>query len=413
MDLQTLARQILNKPIKQDRPDRASYALDILKGLASQAFNQNNNPLVPGSKAQTALSDKFLGPAFTAISPIEAAIDTLIRKGSPDEKAQSLMQTGPDIGGALQTRGVPGAVAFPVGLAASIAIPGAGEVGQIRKAEKALTRFMHPEDVGALDWAADIMKRKGLDQKAYKQAEAIIGRLSDGYGVLADTTTQATKKLQKLAGKITGTKYIPEPDSLERLSKSISERLASQPRYVTEEPFNIKRINLNEPVTQGGLGDTGLTVYRGEQTGYGKPFGSLIKTDKSGMPKTVGGYSGIPTTSDLGYATERFAGKGGTVGTYTLKPGGKVLSDPAEILKLSGAKDPTSFFERKGGVAPYNGKKIYEAAKAAGYDAVDLRKIEQLYGGNKVAENEIRILNQNAFTQSLSPSKGGVGGSNK
>lgn len=215
MSLQDIARNLI-------------YGQKTRQPIVKSPVDDLPSPEVNTNRTQMALEilKSLAGPAFTALSPLEGMVDSAIRKGSPAEKAQSLLQTGPDIGGALQTRGVPGAVAFPVGLAASVAIPGAGEVGVAKNSLSKLSKI-HPEDVGALDWAADIIKRKGLDQEIYDQAAAIIGRLSDGYGVVADTTTQAARKLQKLAGDIVGKDYTPDLTKSERFMRTLDE--ASSP----------------------------------------------------------------------------------------------------------------------------------------------------------------------------------------
>ena len=76
------------------------------------------------------------GPLFTALSPIETGIDIGLRKEpglSFGQKIKAGIQRGGDIPGALQSRGMPGRYAFPLGMAAAIAIPGAGELSGLRK----------------------------------------------------------------------------------------------------------------------------------------------------------------------------------------------------------------------------------------------------------------------------------------
>lgn len=77
---------------------------------------------------------KLIGPALATLSPIETGIAAAIRKEpkSFKVKLREEFQRGGDIPGALKTRGVPGPIAFPLGIGLAVALPGAGEVGALK-----------------------------------------------------------------------------------------------------------------------------------------------------------------------------------------------------------------------------------------------------------------------------------------
>ena len=75
---------------------------------------------------------KMMGPAFSAMSPLETAVDFLIRKdnGSFTDKLKGAIQRGGDIPGALESRGMNKALAYPLGMGLAVALPGSGEIAQ-------------------------------------------------------------------------------------------------------------------------------------------------------------------------------------------------------------------------------------------------------------------------------------------
>jgi len=79
---------------------------------------------------------KPAGYMFSAMSPLEVGTAALIEKSDKPLPQRLMEQTqkGGDIIGALESRNMAAKYAIPLGLAASIAIPGAGELSAIKKA---------------------------------------------------------------------------------------------------------------------------------------------------------------------------------------------------------------------------------------------------------------------------------------
>jgi len=152
-------------------------------------------------------------------------------------------------------------------------------------------------------------------------------------------------------------------------------------------------------------------VFRGEP-GQGdivsKPYGSLIKETKTGLPKTAMGVGGIPVSKD--FVTAR--GFGSEVRAYIPNEDVKILTNPQEIMKMANVKSAHDFYFKAGKVPPVDSVSFYEKAKLAGYDAVDLSAVEKLHRelpGDTVflkgAEQEMRIINKSAFTEIKNPPK--------
>lgn len=78
---------------------------------------------------------KLFGPAMSALSlGTEPLADALIRKGGTfKQRFTNALSTGGDMGGALETRGVPTLPATAIGFMGSLALPGLGEVKQVSK----------------------------------------------------------------------------------------------------------------------------------------------------------------------------------------------------------------------------------------------------------------------------------------
>jgi len=92
---------------------------------------------------------------------------------------------------------------------------------------------MHPDDIGELDWAMDTIKNKAVTPQIRQQAEEIIGSLQEGYGVVGNKLGEVGKKLQKLAGKETGSLYTPNLTSGDRLIQQLDQSSA-KPDLLTE-----------------------------------------------------------------------------------------------------------------------------------------------------------------------------------
>lgn len=106
------------------------------------------------------VAQKVSGPLMTAVAPIEAGIDYAIRKGTPEEKYSQLRGEGPNLMTALESRGVPGSMALPIGLGASLAIPGAGEASILNKAGDVATGT---KLAGASDDVVKAVKSSGIN----------------------------------------------------------------------------------------------------------------------------------------------------------------------------------------------------------------------------------------------------------
>lgn len=105
---------------------------------------------------------KTLSSTQSAFSPLETAIASQIAGVTPLEGVNQ----GLDIGTALEGRGVPSAMALPVGLVAGLAIPGAGELGTGKKIVSKLA--------GAADNIDDTLKPLLNEAKKYKSAEEFV-----------------------------------------------------------------------------------------------------------------------------------------------------------------------------------------------------------------------------------------------
>lgn len=115
---------------------------------------------------------KLVGPVSSALGPAEVATDALIRKDPNRNFGQRLADAtmrGSDIGGALQTRGIPSLPANIIGFAGSLALPGAGELGQAKNIVGSLDKLPPLER-----WAkAMVMK----DSKNLGESQTAISKL--------------------------------------------------------------------------------------------------------------------------------------------------------------------------------------------------------------------------------------------
>lgn len=106
-------------------------------GVGSNSINTTQVPSVSSGVVDKVkqVGSKLFGPAMSALSlGTEPLADALIRKGGTfKERFKSALNTGGDIGGALETRGMPALPASMLGFAGSLALPGLGEVKQVQK----------------------------------------------------------------------------------------------------------------------------------------------------------------------------------------------------------------------------------------------------------------------------------------
>src|SRR3990167_6568052 len=79
----------------------------------------------------------FLNPAIGIMAPVESALAAIIRKNQENKsfKQRFVEETmrGGDITGALESIGMKPGFAIPLGIAASVALPGMGEASQLKK----------------------------------------------------------------------------------------------------------------------------------------------------------------------------------------------------------------------------------------------------------------------------------------
>jgi len=118
---------------------------------------------------------------LSVFSPFETALAAKIKGIAPQEA----IKEGTDISSALESQGVPSGVALPVGLMASAAIPGAGEMVTGRKmaekvSNKAL-RLLSSEDIGIMDTFSDLIKA-GRGRGAMGQLGKDAQRILEGLG---------------------------------------------------------------------------------------------------------------------------------------------------------------------------------------------------------------------------------------
>lgn len=120
---------IRNTP--RENPWQSLYTM----GIGSNSPNSIQDPNPNSTQKITNVAKKLYGPAMSAVSMgTEPLADALIRKGGTfKERFKSALNTGGDIGGALETRGMPALPASMLGFAGSLALPGLGEVKQVQK----------------------------------------------------------------------------------------------------------------------------------------------------------------------------------------------------------------------------------------------------------------------------------------
>lgn len=243
----------------------------------------------------------------------------------------------------------------------------------------------------ATDEISNSLKNNGSSEKpgALERAKADIQsgkiipirtRVVDGKTIIED----GRHRLQ--AASELGMKTFPVEDvTNEYTGKPVDPLVAEAKKYTSAEDF-VK--------AQKGF-------FRGE---YSKEFEKYIKQNKDGIPTTLGGNDGIPTSKDFSYVNKRFVGSNGELGVYIPKGDIKVLIDPIEIARMAGKKSPSDVYY-SGKVPAFERGRLYKNAKEAGYDAVDLTKIEKIaretappnvhYFGSP--EQEVRIINRDAF----------------
>lgn len=104
-------------------------------GAGSNSPTSIQDPNPKTTQKITNVAKKLFGPAMSTLSlGTEPLADALIRKGGTfKERFKSALNTGGDISGALETRGMPPLPATAIGFMGSLALPGLGEVKQVSK----------------------------------------------------------------------------------------------------------------------------------------------------------------------------------------------------------------------------------------------------------------------------------------
>ena len=358
-----------------------------------QGISLLTNPLL--AKSTSRVASQFNNPLLQQLSGRVAAGGANVLQGIPMNKALNQPAITPLSAGIDFATGlVGGERTFDTNIA----------VG--RKPSK-----VHPEDVGVLDQAMDMLQNKkakleGIESTEYGKQ---INLLADKY-LKKD---EIDKVVTKTKGKDMRKYYVELGKALQKKSREVepdygfADRMFGKLGIVDDNP-------LIQEVRKYKSADEFIDnlLFRGEP-GKFKP----IKIDKrSGVPRTLAGYYGYPTTTDFDYATRRFAKNWGDkpdneVRAFLKKSDAKILSDKETILKfmdngkeVTHYKNPnsgtisrtkTKFFSEpykiKGGPNPDHDL-LYLRAKKAGYDAVDLRNIEGM-----AQEHEVRILNPDKF----------------
>lgn len=137
-------------------------------GIAEDPYNaarmtQLNNYIGEGVK-------KISGPVTSVFSPLENIADAAIRKDGDKSFYQRLKDSvvkGSDIGGAMETQGMNPYLATPLGFAASLAIPGLGELNQVKKVDSVVDLV---KGLDKTDDVVDLVKGSNkIEQEALKK----------------------------------------------------------------------------------------------------------------------------------------------------------------------------------------------------------------------------------------------------
>lgn len=193
---------------------------------------------------------KLVGPISSLLGPLEVGADALIRKDSNKNFAQRFKDasiSGSDLGGALETRGVSTLPATLLGFAGSLALPGAGELGQLKKADKLF----------------DIVKGDGKVLKGLTEGEVRgWSKFLDGQGIQHEIKTVTNKSNNFTKGEgglFTGSKSSKQLD-IPNLSKPKESGLIKLVHYTDADSPTLVSTNPNRLIPNSiSLGVSGKT----------------------------------------------------------------------------------------------------------------------------------------------------------
>ena len=284
----------------------------------------------------------------------------------------------------------------------------------------------------------EIIAKKGLEEQTKQSIDLVMGFMgTEGMAKgVPDEASKIVKHIVKETKVPIISKFLREIGTTEKFVESYAEKLAkaktekevvnflktlktAEQRLAEFGEMAVSKVDDLNPLTQEARKYKSAEEFVNSQTGFfrgepskleGRTFGGRIKINKDGIPETLGGNMGVPTSKDVGYVKQRFVGPSediGELGVYIPKREIKMLSDPNEILKLAKSKTAQDFYF-KGDYPEFERGVFWKNAKNAGYDAVDLSKIEDIayknppesitiLGEKAGFEKEVRLLNLDAF----------------
>jgi len=149
--------------------------------IGSNATNVQVDPNPQATQKAQNIYNKVVGPVSSIFSPLEVGVDALIRKDPNKNFAQRFKEAtlqGSDIGGALTSRGMNPLLSMPIGFAASLAIPGLGELGQVKHLSKVddLGRALNKSD-DLIDTVKQLpsLKKVAFNQDSYNALRKFYG----------------------------------------------------------------------------------------------------------------------------------------------------------------------------------------------------------------------------------------------
>jgi len=176
-------------------------------GIGSNTANVQADPNPQSTQKISSKFNKYLGPVTSILSPIENVVDSVIRKDPNKNFGQRLKESfsrGSDIGGALVTRGMNPALAMPLGFMGSLAIPGAGEFGQVKHLSKLddLGKAINKSD-DLIDSTGSFVGRILKTRNSREELNKAIDVLSNDKSILKDVQ-KAENSIIKLGEKFIG-----------------------------------------------------------------------------------------------------------------------------------------------------------------------------------------------------------------
>jgi len=356
----------------KNNPWASLYPQQNLNIGTNQATLENNSsPLMERlSRGLFGTAKKLFGPVTSFLSPLEVGVDALIRKDEEKNFRQRFLEagkSGSDIGGALMTRGMNPKLAMPLGFAASLAIPGAGELSQIKKADK------------LVDLVKNWKLASNIDELANAE-KAIMNVASD---LLPKSTIKALKNdPTKILNEIGQTYDIKGLDEMMKISgqplfskggMEANEKLLNK---VSKSQPSIPEVKINNFINEvgsrpyvSGIPQRWMYKKNGVPTDVPQEISELLdKTNFKTIPSTK-----VTKTSNNLYHTTPLAN------LESIRQNGLTTGNKPKFEEVSG-KNNISFSANEAGARYYGGNDDVMIRTKAGYKPKDL-ETDLLAGG--------------------------------